>query len=169
MLKEEDVEQECVVLSERLRATGKFYAPRLAPEHLETAIRERRAVVKTVDGEPVAFAALWSTNREDWLELGTVWVAEGHRGNGLRHTMMAIAAELASPNKKIFLMTDVEGVMKSAKVLGLTPMTTASYPRLLRWASEVGAVCRLPGSIHPVSPGIWGCPKDKERWLFIGF
>lgn len=76
---------------------------------------------------------------------------------------------LASAPKGVsfFLITSEEETMRSASALGFLPVTTRTHPEILKWASEVGVVCRLPDSIHPIAPGTWGAPKGGEQWLFV--
>ena len=163
--------EEIAVLSKRLKAEPGYYAPRLEVEHLERAIRERRAVFYFYGGHIEAFAALWPTNRTDWLELGTVWVGKSLRGKGLRNALMTETVALVPKGASLFLFSSVEKIQESADGLGFEPMTTEVFPGLLGWASEVGIVCRLPGSIHPVRNcgeyHEWGTPKPGERRFFI--
>jgi len=163
--------QKMVVLLRRLQAEPGYYAPRLTPERLAAAIQERRAVIRWCDGHIAAITVLWPTNRPDWMELGTVWVGEGLRGRGLRNELMAEAVALAPNGVSLFLFSSVGKIMQSAISLRFEPMTTEKY-RVLWWASEVGVVCRLPNSIHPMfirgeGPFYRRPEKEGERWLFI--
>ncbi len=158
--------EEIVVLSKRLKAVPSYYVPRLEPEQLAAVIRKRHAVIMWQEDRIEAFAALWPTNLPNCFELGTVWVGEGLRGQGLRGVLMAEAIALARKDADLFLFTSVGKIMESAALLGFEPITT-SKERVLLWASDVGVVTRLPRSIHPiVGPDVWGKPKEKERWLF---
>jgi N-acetylglutamate synthase-like GNAT family acetyltransferase len=143
------MEREVVVLSARLKATKAYYAPRIEPEQLEAAIRDGRAAIRRKDGEIEALAVLWPTNDPKCLELGTVWVGEGLRGNGLREELMAELVQRVPPDISLFLITPIEAIMRSAERLGFRAVTTKTHPKLLVWASEVGIVTRLPDSIHP--------------------
>ncbi len=80
---------------------------------------------------------------------------------------MAEAIGLAPAGANLFLITPVESIMRSAERLGFTSVTTETQPHLLGWASEVDIVTRLPGSISPIAPGVWGKPRGGERWLFM--
>ena len=159
------------VLSEALKATGKYYPERLTPRLLSSRYYAGRAVIRetteVIGNRTIqAYAALWPTNEPKWFELGTVYVGDSLRGRGLRNDIMSEAVRLASAGAKLFLITDVEGVMHSAEKLGFAAVTTQKQPNLLRWASWAGVVCRLPGSIYPIAPGVWGTPKSGERWLY---
>lgn len=156
------MEQKIPVLSRRLMAT-KAYAPRVEPSLLLAAIRERRAAVRVKDGSIEAFAALWPTFDAKWWELGTVWVGEGMRGNGVCDEIMAETVALAPHGSHLFLITPVECIICAADQLGFIPVTESVRPGVLRWASEVGIVMRLPKSV-------WQCealPKAGERWLLM--
>ncbi len=167
------------VLSETLNAETKkshaYHTARLTPRALSSRYYAGRAAIRettsVVGGAPVvqAYAALWRTNwYPKWYELGTVWVGESLRGNGLYRDLMREAAGLAPEGANLFLITREEKIMRTAQELGFRSVTTQTDPKLLLWASEVGIVCRLPTSIHPiVGPDVWGTPTDGRRWLFI--
>lgn len=161
------MKREVEVLSARLKATKAYYAPRIEPEQLEAAIRDGRVAIRHKDDQIEALAVLWPTNDPRCLELGTVWVGERLRGNGLRDELIAESAALAPAGTSLFLITPVESVMRSVLILGFQAVTTKTHPKLLVWASEVGIVTRLPDSIHPQSPETWGTPEEGERWLFM--
>ena len=158
------------VLSQTLLGeTGKYHTPRLTPRLLSKRYYARRAVIReTAPGMPhsviQAYTALWPTDRKrKWYELGTVWVGEPLRGNGLRDELMAQAMALVPEETSFFLFTSSEAIMRSAGSLGFITATTHSYPDLLMWASDLGVVQRLPGSIH----NRCDVPESGKRTLFI--
>ena len=152
------------VLSHRLVATGKYHGSRLKPRLLASRYHAGRAVIRetseeTGDRTILAYAALWPTYRgwyNDWYELGTVWISEGFRGNGLCQVMMGSVLELAPPSTKFFLFTDNKVVMEAARHLGFAQIDE-NAEGLLRWASKVHVVCRLPGSLF----------REEKRRLFV--
>jgi len=160
------------ILSETLSETGKYYAPRLKPRLLAGRYYARRAAIRETtevigDRSVQAYAALWRSSHLAWYELGTVWIGEDLRGNGLLDELMAEVVGLAPRGANLFLITPVEAIMDSAQKLGFHQVTTQTHSRLLSWASEAGIVTRLPGSVYPIAPNIWSTPTAGERWLYL--
>ncbi len=164
------MEEEYVVLSQRLKATKAYHAPRIEPEHLKAAVSEHRATVRYLNGQIEAFAALWPTRySRKCCEIGTVFVGDALRGNGLCGKLVAETAEILAPQgASLFLITKDPAAMCAAENLGFRPVTTQSHPDVLEGAMKRDVVCRLPTSIHSiVAPNTWGTPKAGERWLFM--
>ena len=172
------MQKKWIALSEKLLKTGKYHEARLTPRRLSGRYYAGRAVIRETFEETgnrtiLAYAALWRTFRKDWYELGTVWVDEALRGNGLREKLMTEAVELAPDGANIFLITNVESIMRSAERLGFVVATTGTRPGISRWASDVGIVCRLPKTIYPIRPMVgdappaWGMPASGQRWMFV--
>ncbi len=160
--------KEVKMLSDRLKATRKFYAPRIEPENLGTAIREGRAAIRRLDDRIEAFAALWPTNDPGWYELGTIWVGERLRGNGLRQDLMAEVVALTPAGRGLFMFTPNEAIMDSAVKLGFVLVTTDTRPDVLLWGSRLGIAERLRESINANTPRA-SCDVSTEgmRRLFI--
>lgn len=131
-------EQRIVDLSNRLKEEPGYYAPRLEPEQLEARFRERRVVTRTENGAYEAFAALWPTLDSRLLELGTVWVGQGLRGNGMRDQIMAEAVRLAPQGTSLFLITSAPSIVETAKSLGFHIVLFASSDELYCWGRTIG-------------------------------
>lgn len=162
--------EEIIDLSQRLKAEpGGYYRPRLEPEQLASVIRAKMAVFRKFEGRIEAFAALWPTYLESWVEFGTVWVGQGLRGKRLHCQLMAEAMHLVPDGTNACMFSSIGKLMDSAQLLDFQPVTTERH-RVLLWASDVGVVQRLPRSIHPdvYSSGVisWEKPRDGVRWLF---
>ena len=177
------MEQQVKLLSDRLKAVGKFYAPRIEPAPLAAAIREGRTVMRWHNDAIEAFAALWpAKGNKNWIEIGPVWVGEKLKGSGVSAELLREAVNLLPLGANSFLITDKGKIREIAKDLSFVPITEEIFekkfatPRqrtLLGWAADLAEdmVRRMPQSVHAISQGNgergWGEPKDDERWLFF--
>ncbi len=159
-----------IVLSEQIRAEGKYFSARTTARKLSKRFYAGRAVVRQIDS-PVAslrfvqgYAALWRTAVDGWYELGTVWVTPELRGNGVQFDLMTELVAKAPQGKGLFLITDAFPVMRTAGILGFRPVTLATMPDVHDWSAVVDLGERLPRTaLLEALP----MPKDGERWLFI--
>ena len=160
------------VLSATLKGSGAgYHQPRLEPGALASRYYAGRAVIRETkelvgNRTILAYAALWRCRDPFWYELGTVWVGECLRGNGVRDELMAELLQRVPEDRDLFFITPVEAIMRSGEKLGFVPVTTQTHPLILEWACRAGIVSRLPSSVHPIAPGLWGTPKGGQRWLF---
>jgi len=76
-----------------------------------------RAELVEVDGQIVAFAALWDTPSEDWFELGSVWVHPEFRGRSFGSQVFQKLLVLAQAYK-VFLITHNPKIMHLALQAG---------------------------------------------------
>ena len=158
-----------IVLSQCLRGAGGYYNARLTPRFLSSRYYARRAVIREtteIKGDRIieAYTALWPTYRKEWYELGTVWVTDTLRGNGVRARIMDEATNLAPEGARLFLITAVGSITRSAQDLGFFPVTIRTHPSLLLWASEIGMGERLPSSARSVDEPAF---VEGVRTLFI--
>jgi hypothetical protein len=143
------VEQKWLDLSRTLKKTRAYFDQRITPESLAGAYFLRRAVTREIDEAIIAYAALWSSSHPQWRELGTVWVAEEHCGNGVMREMVneLITVRLL-PDEEWFFITKDPRVIRIADWYSFKAVTTESRRDLLAWASEVGITTRLPESVY---------------------
>jgi GNAT superfamily N-acetyltransferase len=94
-------------LSEELSKVPNINKSRIAPKMLAEAHRGGRAHTKRdAEGRIVAFGALWPTQSEVWLELGTMFVTDAYKGRGLAHAMFSDLLDLTKRLKKsVFLIS----------------------------------------------------------------
>lgn len=69
-------------LSARMLSEGEdvFLADRTTPELLRANFEAKRAVMLELNGVIIGYAALWTTESPQWVELGSLWVAPEFRG-----------------------------------------------------------------------------------------
>ena len=161
------MQRKWIALCRALKEAGKYYEPRLKARLLSGRYHACRPVIRICDHAIQAYAALWRTNHPDWYELGNVWVGKRLRGRGLRDILMMEAMAVAPQGAHLFLITSVGAIKISAERLGFKRVTTQTHPELLQWASEVGVVCRLPSSIHPIGQCEWQPFVEGKRSLFL--
>ncbi|MEY4747437.1 MAG: hypothetical protein RLZZ416_486 [Candidatus Parcubacteria bacterium] len=163
------LKQKWRVLCHGLKAEGTYFEARLDPHLLcdrafrgYAAVRETDEIVgnRTI----IAYGALWPTSDKSWLEVGSLYVHPAHRKNGLHMEIMSELVKRVPEGGRLFLITADKRVMQLASDFGFVRVSSTTHPNVLRWASEVGIVCRLPKSVHKIG---WPAPEANERWLFI--
>lgn len=94
-------------LSRELSTIPSINKTRISPKRLSKAFREDMAyVVMDEKGKIIVFGALWPTQSEAWVELGTMFVADRFKGQGHASTMFNHLFELVKNLKKsVFLIT----------------------------------------------------------------
>ena len=166
------MQRKWIVLSQTLTTTGVYHTARTTARRLSSRYYAGKAVIresaKEVGDRTIeAYAASWATMLPDWYEIGTVWIVDRLRSNGLARQLMMEIIQLVSRDDRFFLITREATIMKLALELGFVPVTTRTHPDILQWASKIGIVARLPASVHPIAPNTWARPQAGERWLFV--
>lgn len=141
-------EEVCEVLANG----GRHNSSRSTPENLSTAFKSNRGVAKICNGQIIAIAMLWTTADSETLEIGTVWVHADFRGHGLLTLVLDELLEKAGNSKLFFFTKDDDGsvalIRWAIKKGFVIVRSSQEHPHTLRWASQVGVVCRLPSSIY---------------------
>lgn len=107
-----------------------FLAERISPPHLEAMYRAGRAVLRRRDWRIIAFAALWETERPDWMELGSFWVHPAYRGAHLGSTLYDERLALIPEGTHGFVVSHNERAVHLALTHGFTEATRDSWQAL---------------------------------------
>lgn len=105
-------------LTEFLRRENCIMQSRVNVKALRELCESGRAYLKIEDSSPVAFAALWPSLSDRFLELGTVWVNPSHRGTGLANIAFEKCNLLAPENFMLYLITRKREIEEVAKKHG---------------------------------------------------
>ncbi len=92
-------------LSIELNQENAILGKRNSPDNLAKLHQKKLTAIILKHNEIIAFGALWPTENENFLELGSVWVKKEFRGLGLSSLIFKkIMAKIPS-NKTIFSIT----------------------------------------------------------------
>jgi GNAT superfamily N-acetyltransferase len=129
-----------LILSERMRKTGKFMLSRITPTALLRAVQTQRAVYKEQNGEVVAFAGLSETPEPLWLELGPNWVHEPLRGQGLASSLFPDRLSMIPQGRGIQVcsITSSEAAAHLARKHGFVEILPERWYLEVPWAVSCG-------------------------------
>ncbi len=102
---------EWIELSKRLHKEPYLLHARITPEALAKAAREDRMVVRMAGDRIIACGILWETPDITCLEVGTIYVDEPFRGNGLCRQVFLECIEKRK-GRSLFLITSQESISK---------------------------------------------------------
>ena len=130
-----------VVLSERMRCEKALLGGQVMPESLQQALEEGRAEFVERGGGIIAFGALWT--RESVVELGSLWVAQEHRGQKHSSAVFARLVTRAPVSLRLFLITHEPHVVHLALKHGLYETARESWVAAIPWSASCGPCDRL--------------------------
>lgn len=110
---------EWIELPKKLHKEPHLLHARITPEALAKAAREDRMVVRRVEDRIIACGILWETPDVTYLEIGTIWVDEHFRGNGLCKQVFLECIEKRR-GRSLFLITAQESISKMVSECGWT-------------------------------------------------
>ncbi len=97
-----------------LKQEGRILKSRVNPDSIRKLKREKRCHIVTRRKNIIGFGALWPTNNESWFELGTLWVRNDFRNQGLSGKIFDATIALASEGSTIFLITKSRKIVHEA-------------------------------------------------------
>ena len=126
-----------------------YQGERLDPKILQQRVHSGRGVIRETsevcgDRTIFAYAALWPTLQEQWWEIGTFWVFESERGNGLASTILGELLSRAPHDANFFLITKESRLMQIITRHGFKPIPDVSAYDVTNWATRIGLGKRLP-------------------------
>ena len=106
-------------LADLIHAESAILADRNSADELKALYDSGRACVREVDGEIVAFAALFPTAHEIWLELGSMFVRKDHRGEKMSSELFSDCLRVAGRGMRVLVVTHNSRVIHLAERFGL--------------------------------------------------
>ncbi|MFA6601569.1 MAG: GNAT family N-acetyltransferase [Candidatus Paceibacterota bacterium] len=139
-----------IVLSKKMKSEKALLGGQLEVASLWKALQEERAEFIIQDGEIIAFGALWP--REHSIELGSMWVAAGHRGHGFGSIVFSHLIARSSINIRLFLITYSPLVTHLALKNGMREADRENWMRAIPWSASCEPCDRLPEADKPLCP-----------------
>ncbi len=150
------------VLSEKMKSEKALLGDQLSPSSLQLALQEKRAELIIQEGEIVAFGALWQ--REQSLELGSMWVDFKYRGQGFGSLVFSRLVARVQTATRLFVITHNPLIIHLALKNDMHEASRADWMSAVPWSASCGPCDRLL-EVDKIS-----CPfrcVEKECRLFF--
>ena len=135
------------VLSKRLKGERSLLGSRVEAEVLLKIWLTGNAEVVESGNDIIAFGALWSASKkgaEQWLEIGSLWVAGEFRGRGIISELFASLIIRISDKNRAFLITHDPKVAHLAVKHGMHEESVGTWFASVPWEASCGPCDRMP-------------------------
>ena len=156
-------------LAEELKETKRFERERVTARALSGRYHASRAISVLSHGEcscsiVEGYAALWPLRDPHWYELDVMKLPSHEKADAELWIRLPEIIRLLKSRQHALAVTDHAPLIRHLTRLGFVPINWSSKPDVLKWASELHIVCKLPGSVHSE-----GDPTelDGQKWLFV--